>query len=90
MIPDNNRMGYIARQGVSHLLAAKQRAAACTLALRLDVLGYLLQEYDRTAVLRNLTIVDDATTEAVAVVRALGGLPVTRVLDALAVTRGLP
>jgi transposase InsO family protein len=39
-----------------------------------------------------LTIVDDATTEAVAIVpaRALGGLPVTRVLDQLAVTRGLP
>ena len=42
--------------------------------------------FDRTAegrVLKCLTIVDDATTEAVAVVpaRALGGLPVTRVLD---------
>ncbi len=51
--------------------------------------------FDRTAegrVLKCLTIVDDATTEAVAVVpaRALGGLPVTRVLDALAATRGLP
>ena len=51
--------------------------------------------FDRTAegrVLKCLTIVDDATTEAVAVVpaRALGGLPVTRVLDALALTRGLP
>jgi putative transposase len=51
--------------------------------------------FDRTAegrVLKCLTIVDDATTEAVAVVpaRALGGLPVTRVLDRLAVTRGLP
>jgi putative transposase len=51
--------------------------------------------FDRTAegrVLKCLTIVDDATTEAVAVVpaRALGGVPVTRVLDALAVTRGLP
>jgi transposase InsO family protein len=50
---------------------------------------------DRTAegrVLTCLTIVDDATTEAVAVVpaRALGGLPVTRVLDSLAITRGLP
>lgn len=42
--------------------------------------------------LKCLTIVDDATTEAVAVVpaRALGGLPVTRVLNTLAVTRGLP
>ena len=39
-----------------------------------------------------LTIVDDATHEAVAIVpaRALGGLPVTRVLDRLAITRGLP
>jgi len=51
--------------------------------------------FDRTAdgrVLKCLTIVDDATTEAVAVVpaRALGGLPVTRVLEALATTRGLP
>ena len=47
--------------------------------------------FDRTAegrVLKCLTIVDDATTEAVAVVpaRALGGLPVTRVLDGLAIT----
>ena len=51
--------------------------------------------FDRTAegrVLKCLTIVDDATTEAVAVVpaRALGGGPVTRVLDGLAATRGLP
>jgi transposase InsO family protein len=39
-----------------------------------------------------LTIVDDATTEAVAIVpaRALGGLPVTRVFDRLAHERGLP
>ena len=42
--------------------------------------------------LKCLTIVDDATTEAVAIVpaRALGGRPVTRVLDQLAVSRGLP
>src|SRR5918994_2386134 len=51
--------------------------------------------FDRTAegrVLKCLAIVDDATTEAVAIVpaRALGGLPVTRVLDRLAVERGLP
>jgi transposase InsO family protein len=51
--------------------------------------------FDRTAdgrAVKCLTIVDDATTEAVAIVpaRALGGLPVTRVLDRLAVTRGLP
>jgi putative transposase len=51
--------------------------------------------FDRTAVgrvLKCLTIVDDATTEAAAVVpaRALGAWPVTRVLDALAVIRGLP
>src|SRR6187402_1546786 len=51
--------------------------------------------FDRTGegrVLKCLTIVDDATTEAVAVVpgRALGGGPVTRVLEALALTRGLP
>ena len=49
--------------------------------------------FDRTAegrVLKCLAIVDDATTEAVAIVpaRALGGLAVTRVLDRLAATRG--
>jgi transposase InsO family protein len=51
--------------------------------------------FDRTAegrVLKCLAIVDDATTEAVAIVaaRALGGLAVTRILDRLALTRGLP
>ena len=51
--------------------------------------------FDRTAegrVVKCLTIVDDATTEAVAIVpaRALGGLPVTRELDRLALARGLP
>ena len=51
--------------------------------------------FDRTAegrVVKCLTIVDDATTEAVAIVpaRALGGLPVTRALDRLATERGLP
>ena len=50
--------------------------------------------FDRTAegrVLKCLTIVDDATTEAVAIVpaRALGGLPVTRVFDRLALVDGL-
>ena len=51
--------------------------------------------FDRTAdgrVMKCLTSVDDATHEAVAIVpaRAFGGLPVTRVLDRLAITRGLP
>lgn len=51
--------------------------------------------FDRTAegrVLKCLTIVDDASTEAVAIVpaRAIGGLPFTRILDQLARTRGLP
>jgi transposase InsO family protein len=51
--------------------------------------------FDRTAdgrVLKCLTVVDDATTEAVAVVpaRALGGLPVTRIFDRLTIERGLP
>lgn len=51
--------------------------------------------FDRTAegrVIKNLTIVDDATHEAVAIVpeRALGGLQLTRALDQLAKTRGLP
>jgi putative transposase len=56
---------------------------------------FVFDRTDRTAegrVLKCLTIVDDATTEAVAAVpaRALGGLAVTRVLDRLAITRGLP
>jgi putative transposase len=51
--------------------------------------------FDRTAegrVLKCLTIVDDATTEAVATVpaRSIGGLAVTRVLERLAIERGLP
>jgi len=51
--------------------------------------------FDRTAegrAVKCLTVVDDATTEAVAIVpaRALGGLPVTRVFDRLAHERGLP
>lgn len=51
--------------------------------------------FDRTAegrVLKCLAVVDDATTEAVAIVpaRALGGLAVTRALDRVAATRGLP
>lgn len=51
--------------------------------------------FDRTAdsrVLKCLTIVDDATHEAVAieVERAISGLMLTRVLDRLALTRGLP
>ena len=51
--------------------------------------------FDRTAegrVIKCLTIVDDATHEAVAieVERAISGLGVTRVLDRLALVRGLP
>lgn len=51
--------------------------------------------FDRTAdgrVIKCLTIVDDATHEAVAIVpeRAIGGYVLTRILDRLAVTRGLP
>jgi putative transposase len=51
--------------------------------------------FDRTAdgrVIRCLTIVDDATHEAVAieVERAISGLGVTRVLDRPALSRGLP
>ena len=51
--------------------------------------------FDRTSdgrVVKCLTIVDDATTEAVAIVpaRALGGGPVTRALDRLALGRRLP
>ena len=51
--------------------------------------------FDRTAdgrVLKCLAIVDDATTEAVATVpaRSISGLGVSRVLDRLAVERGLP
>jgi len=51
--------------------------------------------FDRSAEGRSikcLTIVDDATHESVAVVpeRAIGGLLLTRILDGLAVSRGLP
>ena len=51
--------------------------------------------FDRTAdgrVIKCLTIVDDATHEAVAieVERAISGLLLTRVLDRLALSRGLP
>ena len=51
--------------------------------------------FDRTAdgrVLKCLTIIDDATHEAVAieVERAMSGAGVTRVLDRLALSRGLP
>ncbi|WP_156880485.1 IS3 family transposase [Thermomonas fusca] len=51
--------------------------------------------FDRTAegrVIKCLTIVDDATHEAVAieVERAISGIGVTRVLDRLALSRGLP
>lgn len=51
--------------------------------------------FDRTAegrVIKNLTVVDDATHEAVAIVpeRAIGGLSLTRILDRIASRRGLP
>ena len=51
--------------------------------------------FDRTAegrVIKSLTIVDDATHEAVAVVpeRGMGGNQLVRILDQLASTRGLP
>lgn len=51
--------------------------------------------FDRTAegrVIKNLTVVDDATHEAVAIVpeRAIGGQSLTRILDRIAIHRGLP
>ena len=51
--------------------------------------------FDRTAegrVIKCLTVVDDATHESVAIVpeRAIGGHALTRILDRLAVERGLP
>ena len=51
--------------------------------------------FDRTAegrVIKNLTIVDDATHEAVAIVpeRAMGGNQLVRILDQLTKMRGLP
>jgi transposase InsO family protein len=51
--------------------------------------------FDRTAegrVIKCLTIVDDATHESVAIVpeRAIGGHPLTRILDQLRLARGLP
>jgi putative transposase len=51
--------------------------------------------FDRTAegrVLNCVTIIDDATHESVAIVpeRAIGGHPLTRILDQLRITPGLP
>lgn len=51
--------------------------------------------FDRTAegrIIKSLTVVDDATHEAVAIVpeRAMGGQQLVRILDQLAKTRGLP
>jgi hypothetical protein len=51
--------------------------------------------FDRTAegrVIKSLTVVDDGTHEAVAIVpeRPIGGLFLTRILDHLALQRGLP
>lgn len=51
--------------------------------------------FDRTAdarAIKSLTIVDDATHECVAIVaeRAIGGNALTRILDRLALSRGLP
>ena len=51
--------------------------------------------FDRTAegrVIKNLTVVDDATHEAVAILpeRAIGGQTLTRILDRVAAHRGLP
>lgn len=51
--------------------------------------------FDRTAegrVIKNLTIVGDATHEAVTILpeRAIEGLSLTRILDHLALQRGLP
>lgn len=51
--------------------------------------------FDRTAeggVIKNLTVVDDATHEAVAIVPelAIDGLALTRILDRVALHRGLP
>ena len=51
--------------------------------------------FDRTAegrVIKNLTVIDDATHEAVAIVpqRAIGGMQLTSILNQLALTRGLP
>ena len=51
--------------------------------------------FDRSAdgrVIKCLNIVDDASTEAVAIApeRAIGGIAVTRILDRLAMERGLP
>lgn len=51
--------------------------------------------FDRTAEgrsIKNLTVVDDATHESVAIVpeRAIGGQHLVRILDRIALTRGLP
>lgn len=52
-------------------------------------------DFDRTAEgrsIKSLTVVDDGTHEAVAIVaeRAMGGNQLVRVLNQLAITRGLP
>lgn len=54
--------------------------------------GLRLRSHAKGRALTCRTILDDATTEAVPVIpaRSLVGLPVTRVLETLALTRGLP
>lgn len=60
-----------------------------------DVVWSMDFVFDRTAEgrsIKNLTIIDDATHEAVAIIpeRAISGQMLTRILDGLAQTRGLP
>lgn len=74
------------------LLSERQPLGRPTMANQVWSMDFV---FDRTAegrVLKCLTIVDDATHEAVAieVERAISGLMLTRVLDRLALTRGLP
>ena len=60
--------------------------------LRLGAVPVVMVEEPATSEVQTGAATTVKSTEAVAVVpaRALGGLPVTRVLDAVAITRGLP
>ena len=54
--------------------------------------GLHIRSHDRGPVIKCLTVIDDATHEAVViqVERAISSTGVTRVMDRLALTRGLP
>ena len=55
-------------------------------------MDFVFDRSSDTRVIKSLTIVDDATHESVTIrpERAISGMAVTRILDELAITRGLP